>query len=308
MASRISNDNLRKEHNMSQKTLQIVSAYYGMMTYVQKARSTPETNLEQLWRKYVIEPYWADWAAGQFHEQRTRIEMSQPITDIQGLEAELELLAQSGIEQIVEQAYAEITNVLPSPLSSRVICIYALNPQNFTVREKQHGVLGTCVGDNILLQINPMGDNWKLWVPYVLAHEYHHTVWGYNYFAVQGNTQIDLLTMMLTEGQADAFAGMLYPDLHPAWIDSLAPDQEVEQWKYIQDRITGNDSMRYYQGVMFGDEKSGVPWCTGYTIAFHIIRAYLQSHADTTIVELMNQEAQRILAKSGYNPTYGGVI
>lgn len=286
---------------MPQNSLHIVAAYHGMRKYVQEALSNPGADLEQLWTEHVLDPYWAEWAAGQFHEQRTRQEMGRPITDLSGLAEELELLAHSDVEQIVRQAYTHITTQLPSPLAMRAVCLFALDPRNHHVREQMNGVLGTCVGDNIVLQIHPDDDHWQQWVPYVLAHEYHHSVWGYNYFAVQGNTRWDLLTAMLTDGLADTFARQLYPNLNPVWLQALSPEQEAEQWQWVQPYLHDNDP-QVYRRFMFGDKDSGTPAATGYTISYHIVQAYLTAHPHTTVVDLLNITAQQILDESGYCP------
>lgn len=167
---------------MANQSLRVISAYRGLVHYIRLAKSKPHPDFEKLWLEYAIEPYWAEWAQGQFNEARTREQMSKPITDLDALSIEVEILTHSGIETLVEEAYRKITNVLPSPLPERAVCIYAADPQDTWLRE--HGVVGSGIGDNILLHINPLGENWSLLVPYVLAHEYHHAVWGYNYFAV----------------------------------------------------------------------------------------------------------------------------
>jgi uncharacterized protein YjaZ len=282
-------------------TLRVISAYRGMANYLDAARLTPDSDLARLWSTYVTEPYWADWAAGQFNEARTREEMGKPITDLAGLEAEVRLLTGAGLETLVERAYAAITRLLPSPSLNRAVCLYALNPQNEPVRDSMNGVLGTCIGDNILLQINPTAINWAVWVPYVLAHEYHHTVWGYNYFAVRHNTHMDLLTSMLTDGQADSFARILYPELQPLWTNALTPAQEAEQWQRMQDFLPGSDDAAYRR-FMFGDAATSTPGHTGYTIGYHIAQAYLQTHPATSILELLDIDAHTILAESGYHP------
>jgi hypothetical protein len=163
-------------------SLRIVSAYRGMARYVEAARSTSRPDLAALWWVHAVEPYWAQWAEGQFNEARTREQLRRPVFDLDGLASAVERLAQSGVEPLVADAYDEITRALPSPLPERVVCIYAADPQNAWVRE--NGVVGTGIGDNILLQINPLGENWQGAVRYAMAHEYHHAVWGYTYFAL----------------------------------------------------------------------------------------------------------------------------
>ena len=138
-------------------------------------------------------------------------------------------------------------------------------------------------------------------IPYVLAHEYHHAIWGYNYFAVQGKTHMDLLTGLLIDGQADSFARMLHPELQPTWINALTPLQETEQWNRLQEHLVGNDES-IYRRFFFGDASSGTPRHTAYTIGYHIVQAYLQAHPTAMVLDLMNVEARTILAESGYRP------
>jgi uncharacterized protein YjaZ len=284
---------------MSTLSLKVVSAYRGLADYVSAARPKLPSDWAKLWLEYAIEPYWAEWAQGQFNETRTREQLNSPITSLDELMAEVECLEHSGIEWLVEEAYQKIAGVLPSPLSERAVCIYAADPENTWLWE--HGVVGTGIGDNILLQINPFAKDWPVWVPYVLAHEYHHAVWGYNYFVVRGKAHMDLLTGLVIDGQADSFAKMLYPELRPLWIDALTPVQEAEQWDKMQDHLTGNDGAAYRR-FFFGDERSGTPGHTAYTIGYHIVQAYLAAHPTSTVLDLMDEEAEVILAESGYRP------
>lgn len=277
----------------------IVSAYQGLADYINAAKWKPSSDRAKLWLEYAIEPYWAQWAQGQFNEARTREQLSKPILNLEELAVEVESLRNSGIEQLVENAYAQITQVLPSPLANRTVCVYAADPGNQWLREQ--GVLGTGIGDNILLQINPLAANWSQWVPYVLAHEYHHAVWGYNYFAVQQKSSMDLLTGLLIDGEADTFAKLLYPDLHPIWINALTPAEETEQWAKIQEYLQGNDGT-IYERFFFGNQDSGTPSYTAYTIGYRIVQAYLTRHPSETVFDLMHREAQEILSESGYAP------
>jgi len=135
--------------------LSIVSAYQGILAYIRSARQQPQTEWVSLWLQYAIEPYWKSWAAGQFNEERTRQQMKNPIIDLEALAIEVDLLACSGVEQDIEGAYARMTARLPSPAPARTVCIYPLDPVDRLAVERMNGVVGTCVGDSILLQINP---------------------------------------------------------------------------------------------------------------------------------------------------------
>jgi uncharacterized protein YjaZ len=267
--------------------LHIISAYQGIFVYIRAARQHSQTDWISLWKQHAIEPYWESWAAGQFNEERTRQQMQNPITDLDALTIEADLLACSGVEQIIQDAYARMTALLPSPASSRTICIYPLDPADRGTVERMHGVVGTCVGDNILMQINPTAPGWLDWVPYVLAHEYHHTIWGYNYFAVQGYTKMDLLTGFIVDGQADSFAGALFPDFIPLWVNGLTPQQEASLWLEVRSRLRSEDPADYRR-FMFGDEAAGIPWCAGYTLGYRLVQNYLRKHSGQSWVDLLN--------------------
>jgi hypothetical protein len=95
--------------------LNIISAYQGIPAYAQAARQHSQADWVSLWKQHAIEPYWQSWAAGQFNEERTRQQMQNPITDLDALIVEVDLLARSGVEQILRDAYARMTVLLPSP-------------------------------------------------------------------------------------------------------------------------------------------------------------------------------------------------
>lgn len=280
-------------------SLKIVSAYQGMADYVQAARMNPPSEWQRLWLEYAIDPYWSEWAQDQFNEARIRKHLSNPFLNLDELDAEIELLKSSGIEQLVEKSYGGMIQKLPPCVPQHVVCLYAENPDNQWVREQ--GVVGEGVGENILLKLNPLGEDWLRLVPYVLAHEYHHAIWGHNYFGVQGKTYMDLLTGLMIDGEADSFAKMLYPEVQPVWINALTLKEETEQWERIQEYLWGNNGA-VYERFFFGDQASGTPGGTAYTIGYHIVQAYLKQHPEQSVMDLMNKEAREILAESGYEP------
>ena len=284
--------------------LTIVHGYQGMATYIQAARQKPSSEWIRLWHEHAVAPYWQEWAAGQFNEERIRQQMQTPIMDLEPLAEAVELLSQSGVEQIVRQAYDRITAILPPQPSERAVCIYALDPQDHKTLERQNGVVGSCVGDNILLQINPHGTDWQAWTQDVLAHEYHHSIWGYNYFVVRKQTRMDLLTSFIVDGQADSFAKALYPGLKASWVSQLSPAQEREQWQKVQPYLKSEDPADYAR-FMFGSEAEGIPWCLGYALGFRIIQAFLKVHPQVTWTELLDQDPWDLLTESGYEPETG---
>ena len=88
------------------------------------------------------------------------------------------------------------------PLS---IAIYPLDDENKSVKERQNGVLGACVFGNILIQVNPLAEDFLTWIPYVFAHEYHHSVWGNYWYVLHGGLEGNFLEYMINEGQGGCF-------------------------------------------------------------------------------------------------------
>lgn len=125
--------------------VKIVSAYKGILKYIEAARSTDNVDLSKIWSEYVIDPYWNEWAAGQFNEARTKQQLVSPIYDIEQLEHAVKLLITSNIEEKIEEAFQKIFPILPSPEPDKTVCIYV----NTEINESVHGVVGSCVGDNI---------------------------------------------------------------------------------------------------------------------------------------------------------------
>jgi uncharacterized protein YjaZ len=249
--------------------------------------------------RYAVEPYWNDWAGGQFLEEMIKPQFQKPILDLDGLEEEVKLLASSGIEEQIAETFAKLSAIIPK-VEDTVVCIYALAPHRTMVRDRQNGVLGTGVGDNILLEINPLALDWERYVPWVLAHEYHHTAWGYHWYYLKGYRGGNLLTDMITNGEADSFGKHICPDLTPRWVDTLGSEEELKQWQVIRERLQSTDRQDLI-GFMFGNQERGIPWCTGYTIGYHIVQSYLRSHPNVTMIELLETDPEIVFRESGYD-------
>lgn len=147
----------------------------------------------------------------------------------------------------------------------------------------------------------PAVPGWEKYVPWVLAHEYHHTVWGYNYYHLKGNRGQDLLTSVISEGEADCFAKGMNPDVTPSWICALTAAQEREQWAVMKGYLYCENSMELHRRFFFGDEDTGTPPFTGYTIGFNIVREYLKARKGISFAELADKDAGEILEVSGYD-------
>jgi uncharacterized protein YjaZ len=272
-----------------------ISVYEGMSKYVEAARSDPGVDLNELFQKYIIDVYWKECAGGGEYVFLGEDAFKDPIKDLDGLEEEITLLRSSGIEDIVEEALKHASAMLDGP--DTTVCIATLNPENTFVREYMNGVTGRTVGSGKILAQVSIQDDWQNWVAYLIAHEYHHSVWtSLHYERNEGN---DLLNYLVFEGRADSFARLVYPDIEAPWIDALTPEQEAQQWRKMESQLSITD-YGIKQRYMFGDGRS-VPLWSGYTIGFHIVQSYLRQSPETTLSEWTAMDAWEILEQSGYS-------
>ncbi len=273
--------------------LNVISAYRGVLDYVQAARKAPRAAWQRLWAELVLDPYWDQWAAGEFNEERTRQELSRPEEDLDGLERVARGLAISRVEDVVRAAYEKISRMLPCHDDPVAICILPCDPVNA-------GVVGTCVGGNTLLTVSTEKPDWQDWIGYVLAHERHHSAWGYHYYFITHGNRRDLLISLISEGSADAFASRLYPSLKPDWLNALTPEQESAQWAAMLPLLDVPDpEYALHRRFFFGEGQT--PASTGYTIGYHIVQAYISRHSDQSVSDWTQCPPEVILAESGYS-------
>ncbi len=108
------------------------------------------------------------------------------------------------------------------------------------------------------------------------------------------------LSTMLLEGRADAFARLLYPDMHAPWTLALSPEEEAAFWKHVQPYLHRQyTDMTFYMDFMFG-LKEGLPGWAGYKVGFQIVQAYLRRHPGSPVTEWTALNPAHILAESGY--------
>ncbi len=277
-------------------TLKVIEPYQGIKNYINAVLTNESRDMNQLWMKYAVEPYWMDWAEGQFNEQRIRESISRPVKEVVKLRKSIDVLEDSRIEALLREKYQVISEMLPPPDSDKTVCIYP----NICLDQSVHGVVGTCAGENILIEANPWVGGWEKYLPWVLAHEYNHTVWGYNFYYLQGNKFQDLMTSIISEGLADSFAKDVCPDLTPSWINALTADQEAQQWNVLQEYMRLEDNMELHHRFFFGDANNNTPPFTGYSIGYNIIREFLKKRPNIGHEKLVETNPWEILEVSNY--------
>ncbi|MBV9087359.1 MAG: hypothetical protein JOY79_07745, partial [Acidobacteriaceae bacterium] len=219
----------------------------------------------------------------------------RPIVNLDALASEISALRRAHFFRSLESALRKSAKLLPGP--STTICVLAADPHTGYIRTDLHGVAGYTFGTGkILLQVAPVAD-WKEWLPYTVAHEYHHSAWTWKHYSDQ--PEWTLLHSLIFEGKADAFAHSVFPRQTATWASTLTPDQEAAVWQRMKPELASTD-FRVNSKFMFGRED--VPKLAGYTIGFHIVETYLKSHPAATIADWSALREQQLLNQSGYSP------
>lgn len=277
----------------------IVSAYTGMGEYA-KAAQMYSSRIKNLYNHYVFEPLWNDFAERGEYTFLTK-NLESPITDFAGLEQAVELLSKSGVEDVVKEALLKTAAVLPGP--NTTVHLLAMNPQYKYLFEQNNlsalntGVMAITVGaGKIIVSIDPTIPSWRDILPYVIAHEYHHSAWTARNFET---IDFSLLEYLVFEGKADSFAKIVYPQTDTPWTHIINSAQEKSVWARIKDELHQRDSA-LNDIVMSGDV--GIPASSGYTIGFHIVQSFLKNNPEMDILQWTDLDAVTIFEKSGYAP------
>lgn len=272
----------------------IIHGYEGMAAYVEAAKADPDADLEVLYQEYVVEPYWKECASGGEYKVIAKGATANPIIDINRLAENIKAIKDVNIEQIIEDALRKSANTLPGP--DTTVCIFASDPELSWGR--MHGVTSFTAGaGKIWIQLSPEKE-WLDWIPYTIAHEYHHSVWTNQHF--KWYKKSTLLNYLIFEGRADTFAHDLYPDKLAPWTAAISSYEEERQWEKIRENLQTTDQEKK-QEFMFGNRSKSIPTWTGYTIGFHIVQKFIELHPEVSIEEWTGMDAKELFEASGYD-------
>jgi uncharacterized protein YjaZ len=276
--------------------LELIAVYENLDDYILEMEKDP-TNYEVLWNKYAIEPYWdkiSHYAPFDMSDRKPK-----PIKNICKLKQQIKLMKEINLNEI-KSKFMQVVESLPNYDDDPItIAIYPVDDDNLIVKEEQNGVWGVCIFGNMLLNINPLSQNYLDWIPYVFAHEYHHCVWGNYWHVIHGGCTGRFIESMLIDGQADAFAKSFSPSLNPKWISQVSKEQEKKLWNKYYYKLLNETDVDYYK-YMFGNAEAGIPWCAGYFFGYRIIECFKKHYPLTSVKEMIEMSSEEIFAMSEY--------
>ncbi len=211
------------------------------------------------------------------------------------LKEEIALLKKIDFEQIVDSAFRIITKELPGP-DTKILFI-PTNPEYRELYKKfGMGIHAITIGTGkIIVSIDPTFNNWPQLIPYVLAHEYHHSVWTSRNF---NRADFTLLEYLVLEGKADSFAHELFPDAYIPWFDMLTKEKEKRIWNLIRPELNRRNSEMNMK-IMVGTKD--IPYASGYAIGFSIIESFKKNNPQINDIELIDISPAQILLLSKYD-------
>jgi len=210
------------------------------------------------------------------------------------LEKEIALLKSSDLTGLVKEALGKITSNLPGP-NTKIVIIPA-NPAAHDLFIKYNICMNaiTVGSGKIIIQIDPTFPQWKETLPYVIAHEYHHSAWISRNWK---NADFSVLEYLIFEGRADAFATRMYPNVLSPWTTMINREQESMVWNKIQGEIFQRGPDRINK-VMFGT--NDIPFGSGYTIGFNIVQSYRLNHLGVSDKAMIDLSADELFKQSHY--------
>lgn len=275
--------------------IELLTVYERLGAYVDELRAGAEP--AAAWERIAVAPFWDKLSC------YAPVDMSQrkpkPITDADSLAAQLELLKRVDTAAMLA-GFERIASALPPFDDDPIyVAVYPSAASNRTVSERQNGVAGTSVFGNMIISVDPLVPGWEQWLPYVFAHEYHHSVWGAYWFGKHGGElEGEFVESLLIDGEADAFALSQCPGLRPQWLFGMPQEELAALWHSEYAGLVHSKEVDYNK-CMFGGGQSGLPWCAGYAIGYAIIARFLRKHPQTGFRALMEMKPADILEAAG---------
>ncbi|NLW70649.1 MAG: DUF2268 domain-containing protein [Eubacteriaceae bacterium] len=243
-----------------QKTLQ---------KYAEAAKATPAPH-GSLWKE-ALAPYFEKLTCYAPYDMSERF--PDPPGDIAKFEVSLETLASLGAEKLLK-GFEIISRRLVKE-DEDTIYVLLLPGENRAVLSEQNGVVGTSFFGNILIEADPDGKDYEKWIDYVFAHEYHHSVWGDHWYVKHpGKAADNLLTQLVSEGQADLFAMSFFENVKPSWLFGIGESELREVWeKHYKPNLLKTDYDR--RRFILGDGLE-IPRFAGYALGYRLAKGVME--------------------------------
>ena len=211
------------------------------------------------------------------------------------LKKEIELMKNIDFVSIVDSVYQKVTKELSGP-DTKILFIPA-NPVN---REyyREFGVgfhaftLGT---GKIIVSLDPTFENWRHYIHYALAHEYHHSVWMSRNFKTADLTPLEYIIL---EGRADLFAKEIFSESKNPFWDMFDSENENRIWNMIKPNMNQRNT-DINDKIFYGSKE--IPYGSVYAIGYSILKSFKENNPNIHDAELIDMSPEEILYLSKYD-------
>ncbi len=202
---------------------------------------------------------------------------------------------------IVDSTFQQVTKELPGP-DTKILFIPSNPAYRKTYREFGVGFHAFTPGTGrIIVSFDPTFENWQQFLPYALAHEYHHSVWTSRNFETADFTPLEYIIL---EGKADSFATEIFSNTPHPFLNMLEGEKEKHIWNLIKSDMYQRDA-ELNDKIFYGTED--IPYGSVYAIGFNIIQSLKENDPGILDAELMDMSPVEVLYLSQYDQKMNGL-
>ncbi|WP_053367890.1 DUF2268 domain-containing protein [Bacillus sp. FJAT-27245] len=276
------------QFKVGEQEFDLVPVFNPILEYIQKMNDNSDADHKELYISTVVEPFRKE----AFGEDgglwlKDKYNFAAPI-NIKRLNESIQILDKDfeHFSHLIKEALEKSATVLPG--GKTTIYLFPFNPDQYSIINQMNGVTAFATSNKVIvLQIAPQNYDEET-LKYVLAHEYHHTV----YLEGDNNQRIDLIDYVLTEGKADSFAHMIIPELTLPWITELTQDEEQAILNWAIERRYSYDTDDL---VELNAGNHNIPRLSGYKIGYQIMQDFLKKNPNVSISEWTFMKTDEIL-------------
>jgi len=277
---------------INNQRIEILTTFKLFENYLEKSKTN--TNIIRASKRLVYDPVKKEIisnAEAAFLFNTIKV----PYKPNEYLKTETDALKSIDLISIIKEVLIKVTSELPGP-DTKIIILPASEYLRQTFEKNNLPLSGLTIGTGkIILMIDPTFENWTDFLPYAIAHEYHHSTWISRNWV---SSDFSLIEYLIFEGRADMFASDLYGNMNNPLTKILSKQQETKVWRLIENKVFEKGHARINK-VMFGNDS--IPFASGYTIGFNIVNLYKQKNPSVSDLELLDMNPNKIFKLSGYS-------
>ncbi|ALX48455.1 DUF2268 domain-containing protein [Lentibacillus amyloliquefaciens] len=273
----------------------IIPFYDEVLEYIDSMEKNTELDNNEVYTKEVFDPFKETSSLDYI----TLGNYLSPTSDIEQLEKNTNKLVenQDKINEQIKEAVSESAELLSG--ADTTFYVFPVNPEDWFTIDNLEGVGGvTYLENDILLSIDPSYSEETL--KYTVAHEYHHTV---NFFHNGEQSVYSVLDSVITEGKADSFASIIYPDINVSWTEPLSEDAEAVVLEELSTHAESTDQ-NIFNDFSRGNPAKDIPRWSNYKIGYQITESFIENNPDTIITDWTKLDAKEVVEGSGYSELY----